>query len=94
MEYFCCFGRVVTNGKRCKIKTRIAMAKAAFSEEKNLFTSKLYLNLRKKLVKYRIWGTALCGAVKLRHFGKIYHRPRKVLKYDAGEGWKYAGPIV
>jgi hypothetical protein len=35
----------------CEIKFRIAMAKAAFNEKKNRFTSKLELNLRKKLVK-------------------------------------------
>ncbi|PNF14726.1 hypothetical protein B7P43_G08936 [Cryptotermes secundus] len=40
----------------------IAMAKAAFSKKKNLFTSKLDLNLRKKLVKCYIWSIALYGA--------------------------------
>jgi hypothetical protein len=35
----------------CEIKSRITMAKAAFNKKKNLFTSKLDLNLRKKLVK-------------------------------------------
>jgi hypothetical protein len=34
-----------------EIKSRIAMAKAAFSKKKNLFISKKDLNLRKKLVK-------------------------------------------
>jgi hypothetical protein len=34
----------------CEIKSRIATAKAAFNK-KTLFTSKLDLNLRKKLVK-------------------------------------------
>jgi hypothetical protein len=50
MEYFSCFGTVVINYKisKSKIKSRIAMAKAAFNEKKNLFTSKLYFNLRKK----------------------------------------------
>jgi hypothetical protein len=38
------------------------MAKAAFNKKKNLFTSKLELNLRKKLVKCYIWRIALCGA--------------------------------
>jgi hypothetical protein len=38
------------------------MAKAAFNNEKNLFTSKLDLNLRKKLVKCYIWGIALFGS--------------------------------
>ena len=38
------------------------MAKAAFNNKKNLFTSKLDLNLRKKLVKYCVWSMALYGA--------------------------------
>jgi hypothetical protein len=46
----------------CEIKSRIAMAKAAFNKEKTLFTSKLDLNLRKKLVKCYIWSMALYGA--------------------------------
>ena len=46
----------------CEIKSRIAMAKAAFNNKKTLFTSKLYLNLRKKLVKCYIWSMALYGA--------------------------------
>ncbi|PNF15593.1 hypothetical protein B7P43_G16466, partial [Cryptotermes secundus] len=37
-------------------KSRIAMAKAAFSKKKNFFTSKLDLNLRKKLVKCYVWS--------------------------------------
>jgi hypothetical protein len=36
------------------------MAKAAFNK-KDLFTSKLYINLRKKLVKCYIWSIALYG---------------------------------
>jgi hypothetical protein len=46
----------------CEIKSRIAMAKAAFNKKKNLFTSKLDLNLKMKLVKCYIWSIALCGA--------------------------------
>jgi hypothetical protein len=38
------------------------MAKAAFNKKKNLFTSTLNLNLRKKLVKCYIWSIALYGA--------------------------------
>jgi hypothetical protein len=38
------------------------MAKAAFNKKKNFFTSKLELNLRKKLVKCYIWNIALYGA--------------------------------
>ena len=46
----------------CEIKSRIAMAKAAFNKKKNLLTSKLDLNLRKKLLKYYVWNMALYGA--------------------------------
>ena len=38
------------------------MAKAAFSKKKTLFTSKLDLNLRKKLIKCYIWSMVLYGA--------------------------------
>ena len=38
------------------------MAKAAFNKKKTLFTSKLDLNLRKKLIKCYIWSTAFYGA--------------------------------
>ena len=56
-------GSMLTNDGRCsrEIESRIAMAKAALNK-KNLFTSILDLNLRKKLVKYYIWSMALYGA--------------------------------
>jgi len=64
MENVECFkdlGSMLTNDGRCtrEIKSRLAMAKAAFNKKKTLFTSKLDLNLRKKLVKCYIWSTAL-----------------------------------
>jgi hypothetical protein len=43
-------------------KVRTAMAKAAFNKRKTLFTSKLDLELWKKLVKCYIWSIALYGA--------------------------------
>jgi len=46
----------------CKIKYRIAMAKAAFNKNRSLFTSTVDLELRKKLVKCYVWSTALYGA--------------------------------
>ena len=57
-------GSILTNDGRCtcEIKSRIAMAKAAFNKKKTLFTSKLDLNLRKKPVKCYIWSMALYGA--------------------------------
>jgi hypothetical protein len=53
-----------TNDGRCtcEIKSRIAMAKAAFNKNKVLFISKMDLELRKKLVKCYIWRKALYGA--------------------------------
>jgi hypothetical protein len=38
-------------GCACEIKSRIAMAKAAFNKKRALFTSKMDLELRNKLVK-------------------------------------------
>jgi hypothetical protein len=54
---------VITNDarRRREIKCRIYMAKAAFNK-KALFTSKLDLNLRKKLVNGYIWNIALYAA--------------------------------
>jgi hypothetical protein len=64
LEYFNYLGSMITSDARCtrEIKSRIAMAKAAFNKKKNLFTSKLELNLRKKLIKCYIWSIALYGA--------------------------------
>jgi hypothetical protein len=45
-----------------KIKSRIAMAEAAFNKKKALFTTKFYLNLRRKQVKCYIWSIAFYGA--------------------------------
>jgi hypothetical protein len=53
VECFKYLGRILTNEGRCtcKIKCRIAMAKAAFNKKRALFTSTLDVELRKKLVK-------------------------------------------
>jgi hypothetical protein len=63
-EYFNYLGRILTNYAKCtrEIKSRIAMTKAAFNKKKALFTSKLNLNLRRKLVKCYIRSIALYGA--------------------------------
>jgi hypothetical protein len=57
-------GGIITNGTKCKheIKSKIAMAKAAFNWKNKLFTSKLDLNLRKKVVKCYIWSKSLYRA--------------------------------
>jgi len=64
VECFKYLGSMVTNDGRCtcEIKSRIPTVKAAFNKKKTLFTSKLDLNLRKKLVKCYIWSMALYGA--------------------------------
>jgi hypothetical protein len=53
VEYFNNLASLVTNAARCtrEIKSKNAIAKEAFNRKKTLFTSKLDLNLRKKLVK-------------------------------------------
>jgi len=64
VESFKYFGSMLTNDGRCtcEIKCRIAIAKAAFNKKRTLFTSRLDLKLRTKLVKCYIWSIALYGA--------------------------------
>jgi len=63
------------------------MEKAAFSKKKTLFTSKLDLNLRKKLIKCYIWSMALYGAETWTH-GQQIRNTWKVSKCGAGGGWR------
>jgi hypothetical protein len=70
------------------------MAKATFNKKKNLFTSKLDLNLRKNLIKCYIWSIALYGAETWTR-RKVDQKSWNVLKYVAGEEWRRSfGPIV
>jgi hypothetical protein len=64
VEYFNCLCSVITNDARCtrEIKSKIVMATAALNKKKALLTSKLDLNIRKKLVNCYIWSIAFCGA--------------------------------
>jgi hypothetical protein len=57
-------GSILTNDGRytCEIKYRIAMAKAAFSKKRTLFTSTLDLELKKKFAKCYVWSIVLYGA--------------------------------
>jgi hypothetical protein len=55
--------------KISEIKSTTATAKAAFNKKKTLFTSKVDLNLRKKLVS-ATFGAQLCMVLKAEHFGK------------------------
>jgi hypothetical protein len=62
-EYFNCLGRITNGATRTReTKSRTVMTKAAFNKGKVLFTSKLDLNLRTKLVKCHIYSIVLCGA--------------------------------
>jgi hypothetical protein len=63
------------------------MAKAKFNKKRALFTSKMDLDLRKKLVKCYIWVIAVYGAENgtLR---AVIRNTWKVLKCGAGEGWR------
>jgi hypothetical protein len=58
VENLNCLGSMTINETKCtrEIKSSYAMAKAAFNKEKNLFTSKLDLNLRKSLKKCYRWN--------------------------------------
>ena len=77
-----------------EIKCGIAMAKAAFNKKKTLFTSKLDVNLRKKLIKCYIWSMALYGVENWKLRQQI-RNTWKVLKCGAGEGWiRSVGPIM
>jgi hypothetical protein len=55
---------MLTNNGRCacEIISSIAMAKAEFNKKRALLTSKMDLELRKKLLKCYIWSVALYGA--------------------------------
>jgi hypothetical protein len=69
-----------------EMKCRIAMAKATFNK-KTLFTSKLDLYLRKKVLKCYIWSIALYGAETWTLL-KVDEKYLKVLKHVAGEEWR------
>jgi hypothetical protein len=64
VEYFSYLVSRITNDARCTLDiiSRIAMAKAAFSEEEALLPSKFDVHLRTKPIKRYIWNMALCGA--------------------------------
>jgi hypothetical protein len=70
MESFKYLGRYT-----CEIKSRIAMAEAAFNKKTTLFTSKIDVELRKKLVKCYIWSIALYDAETWDTSGSITKTP-------------------
>jgi hypothetical protein len=67
-EYFNYLGCMITNDARCirQIKSRIVMGTAAFNK-KTILTSKLDVNLRKKIVKCHVtaWNRFCPGFITL-----------------------------
>ena len=63
-QYFNYLDSVITNDVRCtrEIECRIAMAQTSFNNKKAVFTSKLDLNLSKKLIMCYIGSKTLCVA--------------------------------
>ena len=64
VDKFKYLGSWITDDGRCEveIKSRIAMAKQAFNNRRELLTRTLKLKLKKKLVKTLIWTVLLYGA--------------------------------
>jgi hypothetical protein len=63
------------------------MAKAIFSRQNPLLTSKLELNSRNKLIKCYVWSMALYGA-ETWTLRKADQKYPGILKCVAGEGWR------
>ena len=63
VEYLTSLASSIINNTRCirEIKSRIVMAKSAFNKKNNLFTTKLDLYLRKKLLECYRRNQALYG---------------------------------
>ena len=45
-----------------EIQSRIEMVKKVFMEKKKLFTGKMYLELKKRIMKCLVWSVALYAA--------------------------------
>jgi len=60
---FCYLGSIITNDNRSKrdVKSRIAQAKKAFAEKRQLLTSSISLETRKNFLYTYIWSVALNG---------------------------------
>jgi hypothetical protein len=71
-----------------------ALKKTKEMKKKNIFISKLNINLRKKPDKSYIWSVALYS-FETWALPKVDQKHLKVLRCSAGEGWRSAvGPIV
>jgi hypothetical protein len=61
--------------------------KSCIQQEEGSFTSKMELEIRKKLVKCHIWSTALYGA-ETRMLRAVDQKHLEGTKCGAGEGWR------
>jgi hypothetical protein len=66
----------------CEIKSRIAMAKAAFNKNRALLTIKMDFETRKKQLKCYIWSKTLYG-VETGTLRTVDSKHRNVLKCGA-----------
>jgi hypothetical protein len=79
-------GSLLTNDGRCtyEIKSKVAMEKAVFNKKRAVFTIKIDLELRKKLVKCYIFIVALYN-VENWALRSVDHKHLESLKCGAGE---------
>lgn len=65
VKQFCYLGSIITEDNRClmEVKRRIALAKQAFMNKKNILTSKhMNIDVRKSFAKSFVWSTLLYGS--------------------------------
>ena len=80
VDHFKYLGSVLRSDGYCtrEIKLTIAIAKEAFNKKISLLTSKLNIELKKKLVRCYVWSIALYGSETI----------WKALKCGAGGEWR------
>jgi len=81
------FGSMVTNDARCirEIKSRIAMAKAAFNKKKTLFISKMHLKCKEETSKVLHLENSFVRCRNLVTFRKVDQKFLKISKCGVGE---------
>ena len=63
LQQFSYLGSLITDGYCDKeIRSRIGLTKVKFMERKKILTSKMNLDLRKRIVKCLVWSVALYAA--------------------------------
>jgi hypothetical protein len=96
LESFKYLVSMLTNDVRCtcEIKSKIAMAEGAVNKKRALLTSKVDLELRKKLVKMLHLEHSFIWCWNLDASGSRSETPGEVLKCGAGEEWRSVGLIM